>query len=147
LGGLIGDPLDPVVLGPVQNGVSLTLECRLAEAATVLEEMPVSARSSANGLLASILNTRARGLSADAPMSLASLRWPLLRLMASMEVPGRSPLVDGDEDLRLYGRFSVAAPEVGPVFPTAISGMSAWLTDPGAAAERGAPGSGLAGCQ
>ncbi len=60
---------------------------------------------------------------------------------------GGSPAISNTaQDIRVYGRLPVPTP-VGPVLPTAASGLSAWLRDPEAAADLGAPGSGLAECR
>jgi len=80
-------------------------------------------------------------------IALAGLRWPLLGILATQRVSGASPFADPATDFALYRRLPMPAVDLDVFLPTADSGMSAWLRDPAAAADRGAPKSGLATCQ
>ena len=77
---------------------------------------------------------------------LISLRDRELERQAFGGIGGSSAISNSAQDIRIYGRLPIPAP-VGPVLPTAASGLSAWLRDPVAAADLGAPGSGLAECR
>lgn len=67
------------------------------------------------------------------------------RLAVSQPAPS-SVVWDPGEDNRIYERDPVSPTQLGLDLPTDAEGLSAWLMDPRAAAEIGAPGSGLAEC-
>jgi hypothetical protein len=78
--------------------------------------------------------------------TLMSLHDRNLWKLAFEGVTGQSPFFDYFADVTMYG----AAPmdlRSGPVFPTEASGLGAWLRDPLAAAQAGAPDSPLADCR
>jgi tetratricopeptide (TPR) repeat protein len=145
LGAMLNRPLDEEEAGPQNAAVAAVIGCRLDEAAQMAGALQTPPTT--NSLLVDILLARASDEAADDAIELAGLRSPRLGYLASVDVPGRSPLVDPEEDLRLYSRNALPTPPIGPIFPTTDSGLSEWLRDPAAAADRGAPDSGLARCR
>jgi O-antigen ligase len=145
LAAMVGSPLDIADVGPFNAAASAVITCDVDEASRILGD--VRGQPSTDSLLADILVARASGIDATHAIELAMLRSPALGFLASTDVPDRSPLIDPAEDQRLYSRLALPSPPIGPIFPTAESGLSAWLRDPATAADRGAPGSGLARCR
>jgi O-antigen ligase/tetratricopeptide (TPR) repeat protein len=70
---------------------------------------------------------------------------PGIRRQATVAIGGTPAASDHNRDLHTYSRIPIRAP-IGPVLPTPASGLSAWMRDPVAAADAGAPGSALADC-
>jgi hypothetical protein len=146
LTGMTGEDLDPIDYTPGNAAVVAAISCDIQGAANAADGMSPAESDSGIGLIARIL---VRRLASDPSADVDALRIlrPTLGLAASTAVRGSSPLVEPEEDDRLYSRTAISAPTVGPTFPTFASGLSAWLRDPRAAARLGAPRSGLATCQ
>jgi hypothetical protein len=142
---MTGRPVDEDSIDAMDAAAAAVIDCRLGDAARIVDESV--AYPTAASLLVDILLARASGEDARDGIELVMLRSPVLGYLAAVDVPGQSPLVDPEEDQRLYSRMALPAPPIGPIFPTSDSGLSAWLRDPVAAADRGAPESGLARCR
>lgn len=138
----------PDGIGPDAVASAAVIDCRLPQAQAAIEAMTTAEAASSDGLRARVLVARAIGSSSvNDTITLASLRWPLLGMLATRVTPGASPFADPATDFALYRRIPMPPPDLGLILPTADSGMSAWLREPAAAADRGAPNSGLASCQ
>jgi O-antigen ligase len=144
LAAMVGDASD--VTDVPAAAAAATIDCRLEDALRLLGPTADSGLD-AQWLMARVLVARAAGEPVDDYLTLASLRWPILVFLSTADVEGASPFLGLAFDVQVYGRRPIAAPARLPVFPTSESGFSAWLRDPVAAADRGAPDSGLAACR
>ena len=82
----------------------------------------------------------------DRLLTLLAAHDPGIVRQATDGVAGASAVGDHNADVATYAQIPIRPP-IGPVLPTPSSGLSAWLRDPVAAADAGAPGSGLAMCR
>jgi tetratricopeptide (TPR) repeat protein len=123
------------------------IRCDMAGADAIIRDLTDAERSSVSGLIAHLMEARIRDSDPTDLLLRARLRWPLLGHLATAEQSPMSPFTDPDEDARIYRRLGMPSLEFGPLLPTSNAGLSAWLRDPVAAADVGAPGSGLAGCR
>jgi hypothetical protein len=122
------------------------LMCRPDLAATALDGLDTIEATAGPALEARLIYDRAFGTEVDpATLVLMSLWNTSLARQAEGSVEGDSPFRDYQADVQVYGRIPLTPP--GPTFPTGASGLSAWLQDPIAAADVGAPGSPLAECR
>jgi hypothetical protein len=147
LGAMVGNPLDPKDIGPVESAASAVIGCDLPGAVRDIAAVSGSVAVSADALLVRILIARATGMADSDLLTLAKLRWPFLAFISERDVDGTSPLTGPADDVQLYGRLSLPAPSIGPILPTSEAGLSAWLRDPVTAARVGAPESPLATCR
>jgi O-antigen ligase/tetratricopeptide (TPR) repeat protein len=128
--------------------INALIRCDLVEAKRLVSGMSTIDRSTIGGLLARLLEARISGDQDPSDLLvLILLRAPEYAYLATTELSARSPLADRGEDARLYRRLTMPPPDVGPLLPDADAGLSAWLRNPVAAADVGAPGSGLAACR
>jgi tetratricopeptide (TPR) repeat protein len=145
LAGLIRAPA-PSDANHVATLETEVLSCDPGGAIETLAAMTSTEATHRAGLVARILYERALGdEKAGTTATLLELRDRGLGQMARLVAFGSSPAWDYSHDLRYYARFPIPPPS-GITFPTQASGMSAWLRDPAAAADTGAPGSELAAC-
>jgi hypothetical protein len=146
LAGFAGvDP--PATTTHAQRVESATLACRSQVASDVLNELEGRAASRIDALEARLIFGRAYGgKDVGEILALMRLRDPGQAQLASLHASGTSPVSNAFYDDRYYDRIAIPPPP-GPTFPTPASGLSAWLTDPIAAADRGAPMSALAACR
>ena len=63
---------------------------------------------------------------------------------ALLGADGQSPLADDGEDRRLFGSVGISPPGLAPPYPSTDEALSAWLSDPVAAARASAPNGSLA---
>jgi hypothetical protein len=146
LAAMVGQSLDDNTVSTADAGAAAVIDCRFDDAKEALGPGSTSGLD-ADGLLVRILEARARGELADGWVTLAGLRSPIIAFLATNEVEEGSPLLAIGFDVQFYGRRALPLPSNLPAFPTPESGLSAWLRDPVAAADRGAPESGLAACR
>jgi O-antigen ligase len=146
LASMVGAPLDSSAVSATDAAASAVIDCRTEDALALLGPTSESQLDSGS-LLIRILAARAEGEPADDYITLAGLRSPFNAFVASNEVAGTSPFAALGYDVQFYGRRAIPLPGDALLFPSAESGLSAWLRDPVAAADRGAPESGLAACR
>ena len=133
-------------MAPIPSAIYATVSCQLDLADETLSSLTRADASSAYGLQARIIASLVDGENAGDLVALAQLRrWS--ETLASATLSGMRAVWEPAEDARIYGRFPLQPAPVGPVLPTAGSGLTVWLHDPIAAAKAGAPGSGLAICR
>jgi O-antigen ligase len=146
LAGLVG-ATPPDGATPAMQVETDLLACRTDQAAQELAGVVGTAATELETLEARFLFERAYGRGASRNVvALIRLRDPGLADSIAHQAVGVSPVWSFFYDNRYYDRIAINPP-AGPVLPTPGSGLSAWLRDPVAAAERGAPGSGLATCR
>jgi tetratricopeptide (TPR) repeat protein len=122
------------------------LSCRLRAAEQTLSGLGNAARQ-LDALQARLLfETAFGGTHRTEITTLIRLRNPGLAGGISEAVGGISPVWSSFYDNRYYDQLAIL-PATVFALPTAASGLSAWLRDPVSAADRGAPGSGLAECR
>jgi hypothetical protein len=144
---MAGLPVDETTLRPTLAASNAVIGCRTEDAKRILDALPYQVAVTPDALVSRLLAAGASEDDSDDLVSIASLRWPLLGALATRPVEGVSPLVEAAEDQRLYSRQAPPRPPIGPVLPTSDGGLSEWLRSPAAAADRGAPDSGLASCR
>jgi hypothetical protein len=121
--------------------------CRIQEADTTLAKLSEQAAEQIDGLQAQLLYVTAFGDGRVGEITtLIRLRNPGLAASVTQALSGISPARNSFYDNRYYDRLGIAPPNAFAL-PTSASGMSVWLRDPVSAADRGAPGSGLAECR
>jgi O-antigen ligase len=137
----------PAEMAPDAAASSAVIDCRLADATGAIREMSAAEATGSDALQARILVATATNDPARHDvLELASLRWPLLGILATRQVGGDSPFSDPSVDVTIYRRRPMLAADLGLTFPTSTAGISMWLREPSAAAHLGAPGSGLDRC-
>jgi tetratricopeptide (TPR) repeat protein len=146
LAAMVGKPVLGGATTSFDMAAAAVVDCRPDDA---VRELGPTANAAVNARWLSVrmLAGRVRGEPVDDYIALAGLRWPIVAFMASNDVTGASPFTALAHDSKFYGRRSIAPPPDGPIFPSPESGLSAWLRDPIAAADRGAPDSRLASCR
>jgi tetratricopeptide (TPR) repeat protein len=146
LAAMVGEPVQAADVNRPDAAAAETIWCRPEDA---LERLGPGSGATMSGswLLTRILIARVGGDPVDDFVALAGLRRPIVAFLATHDVAGASPFTALAHDAQFYGRRAIKPPDSLPVFPSAESGLSAWLRDPVAAADRGAPDSGLAACR
>jgi hypothetical protein len=146
LAGMIG-AAPPDGATPALRAETAVLACRTTEADHELAELVGQRATELETLEARLLFEKAYGdVSPTKVETLIRLRDPGLADLIAHQAVGASPVWSFFYDNRYYDRRAITPPP-GPVLPTLASGLSAWLRDPVAAADRGAPESGLAKCR
>jgi hypothetical protein len=143
---MTGMPL-PSEAGPALQVEAAMLACEATAAAGLLGPLSDDQTADATALQARLMVQRAFGGS-DSPdvLVLLAAHDQGLHRMATGGVAGTSAAGDHNRDVKTYSRIPIRPP-IGPVLPTPASGLSAWLRDPVAAADVGAPGTALATCR
>jgi hypothetical protein len=146
LNAMTGMPLPPEA-GPALQVEAAMLACEATAAAGLLGPLSDVQTADATALQARLMVQRAFGGS-DSPdvLVLLAAHDQGLHRMATGGVAGTSAAGDHNRDVKTYSRIPIRPP-IGPVLPTPASGLSAWLRDPIAAADVGAPGTALATCR
>lgn len=146
LAGLVG-AAPPEGATPALQAEAAVLSCRTSQAAHGLADLVGPAATELETLEARLLFEKAYGGESQSQLeTLIRLRDPGLASLIATQAIGVSPVWSFFYDNRHYDRQAISPP-AGPLLPTTASGISAWLRDPVAAADRGAPNSGLAKCQ
>ena len=139
-----GEYADEGLAGAAESAL---LQCEHQEALVVLGRLTGTQAADGAVLRARLMVERAfDGGDDERLLTLLASHDPGIVRMASGGVAGESAAGDHNADVAVYGLIPIRPP-VGPILPTPNSGLSAWLRDPLAAADVGAPGSGLAACR
>ena len=148
LAAMVGTPLATEQVDDVVNAaIAAAIDCEVAQARALIAGLPTDRSYEADVLLVRLLLARIEREPDEHVLTLARLRWPFLAFLATVDIEDSSPFSSLGDDVQIYGRRSVPAPPGIAGLPTSESGLSAWLRDPIAAADVGAPGSGLATCR
>jgi O-antigen ligase len=144
LAGLVG-AAPPNEATPALQAEAAILACRPSQALQELSSLEGQGATELETLGAKLLFDESYNRTTDDLEILIRLRDPGLAGIIARQATGASPVWSFFYDNRYYDRVAITPPG-GPVLPTPASGLSAWLRDPTGAADRGAPGSGLAKC-
>jgi O-antigen ligase len=143
---VVGEPTD-VPDQSSAGAITAVIDCRLSDAQDVIGALQRE-WSDIETVIARLMVTRAFGAPMQDLLLLARYRLGHIAALAVADPEDGSPFADPAEDERQYRRTAIGPPpDLGPTFPTADGGLSAWLRDPAAAADRSAPLSGLASCR
>jgi O-antigen ligase/tetratricopeptide (TPR) repeat protein len=142
----VGKPAE-VPLRPSVGAITALIGCHVSDAQNAVNAVRHE-WSDTEALIARLLVARATEAPLQDLLLLTRYRWGHLAALAVAAPEDGSPFADPAEDERQYRRTAIGPPpDLGPTFPTADGGLSAWLRDPAAAADRAAPLSGLARCR
>jgi O-antigen ligase len=138
-------------MGDAEAAESALLRCEPSVAAGSLGDLTAAQAANSAALQARLMVGRAFDRFLDRAeeaqlLTLLAAHNPGIVRMATDGVGGAAAASDHNADVAVYARVPVRPP-VGPILPTPSSGLSAWLRDPIAAADVGAPASRLATCR
>jgi O-antigen ligase len=137
----------PAEMAPDVAASYAIIDCRFSEAKLAIQAMSSAEATGSDALQARVLvATATKDPARKDVLVLASLRWPLLGIIATEEIGGASPFSDPSVDLTIYRRRPMQPADLGLSFPTSTAGISVWLREPSVAAHFGAPGSRLDRC-